>query len=252
MTETSTGRLIAAEFVGTTIVMLGGPGLLVLSGGDIGTLGVAIGFGLSTALAIGVIGAVANPMFSLALWFSKAIGGRELVTDVIGQVTGAIFGAAVIWGLNHNTGRFHLGLNGYEPNADLGAPVTRFEQLGTVLAGELVIATLLVVVLLAAIKEHRSNATVAASVGGAMTIAALLLERISGVGVNPARSLAMAIFSDTDPNALGQVWVFILVPLVAAFGGMLVWLAIDEATIDSTVFDDSVLERMSDSVTGDR
>jgi aquaporin Z len=252
MSAPSIGRLIAAEFVGTTIVMLGGPGLMVLGDGDIGVLGVALGFGLSTALAIGVIGAVANPMFSLALWFAKVVPSRELVSDWIGQFLGALFGAAVIWGLNHNTGRFHLGLNGYEPHSDLGVPVTRFEQLGTVIAAELAIATLLVVVLLAAIKEHRSNATVAASVGGAMTVAALFLHGISGVGANPARSLAMALLSDTDPNALGQVWPFIVVPVVAAFGGLLVWLAIDEATIDDTVFDNTVLEQMGDTVTGDR
>ena len=61
MSETSTGRNVAAEFVGTTIVMLGGPGLIVLGGDDIGPLGVAVGFGLAIAISIGVIGAVANP-----------------------------------------------------------------------------------------------------------------------------------------------------------------------------------------------
>ena len=56
MSESSTGRNVAAEFVGTTIVMLGGPGLLVLGGDDLGPLGVALGFGLAMAISIGVIG----------------------------------------------------------------------------------------------------------------------------------------------------------------------------------------------------
>jgi aquaporin Z len=251
MSDTSTGRLAAAEFVGTTIVMLGGPGLLVLGGPDIGRVGVALGFGLSLAVAIGVIGAVANPMFSLALWFAKAISSRELIADWVGQFVGAIFGAALIFGLAHRT-RFTSGTNGWEPNSGMAAPITHFGSLGVVLAGELVLATILVVVLLSSISEQRSNAASAAFVGGTMTVAALFLGPISGIGVNPARSLAMALFADTDPNALGQVWPFIVVPIVAAFGGLLVWLAIDEATIDSTVFNDTIVESATDALTGDR
>ena len=81
---------IAAEFVGTTIVMVGGPGLLVLGGADIGALGVALGFGVAIVISIGVISAVANPMFSLALWFSKAITTTEAVADWVGQLLGAL------------------------------------------------------------------------------------------------------------------------------------------------------------------
>ena len=80
----------------------------------------------------------------------------------------------------------------------------------------------------------------------------LFLLRIDGGGVNPARSLGSAIFADTDPNALGQVWAFILVPAIGAFGGLVLWLLIDDATIDDTVFDDTVVETGSDTVTGDR
>ena len=251
MSTPTTGRLVAAEFVGTTLVMLGGPGLLILGGDDIGRVGVALGFGLSTALAIGVIGAVANPMFSLALWFGRSITQRELFADWVGQFVGAIFGAAIIFGLN-DTDRFAAGTNGWEPTSDFGAPVTGFQQLGVVIGAELVLGALVVLVLLSAIKEQTSNAAAAAFVGGGVALAALLLQPISGIGLNPARSLATAIFADTDPNALGQVWVFVLVPLVAAFVGLVAYLAIDDSTIDDTVFDDTALETASDAVTGDR
>ena len=52
----------------------------------------------------------------------------------------------------------------------------------------------------------------------------------------------MAIFADTDPNALGQVWVFVLVPMLASFAGLLVWLAISEATIDDTILDETFVD----------
>ena len=55
-------------------------------------------------------------------------------------------------------------------------------------------------------------------------------------------SCRLAIFADTDPNALGQVWVFIVVPLLASFAGLLVWLAISDATIDETLLDETFVD----------
>jgi aquaporin Z len=256
MVEPGSWRLIAAEFVGTTIVMLAGPGVVVLGGDEISRLETAIGFGLATAIAIGVIGALANPMFSLAAWFARGISGRELVCDWVGQFLGAIFGAALVFGLN-DLDRFEVGTNGWQPGdsvasgVDLDIHLTGFADVGVVIAAELLIGVLVVVVLLSAIREQRSNAAVAAFVGGGVVVASLFLFPISGIGINPARSLGMAIFADTDPNALGQVWVFIVIPVVAAFCGMLVWLAISEATIDETVLDDTFVEDITDMVTGD-
>jgi aquaporin Z len=242
MSDTSTGRLVAAEFAGTTIVMIGGPGLIVLGSGSIGPLGVALGFGISIAIAIGVIGAVANPMFSLALWFSRGIATRELFSDWVGQFLGGIFGAALIFGLNDTT-RFTRGVNGWDRSG--------YGELGVVLGGELLLGTIVVVVLLSAISQQRSNSAMAAFTGAAYALGTLLLLDISGAGLNPARSLGAAAFADTDPNALGQVWAFVVVPIVAAFVGTIVWLVIDDATIDDTVFDDTVLEDIVDAVTGD-
>ncbi|HWL43850.1 MAG TPA: aquaporin [Ilumatobacter sp.] len=250
----ATIRAASAEVVGTALVVLGGPGLLVFGGPDIGTLGVAIGFGASLAIAIGVLGAVANPMFSLALWFAKAISLKEAIADWIGQFVGGILGAAILWGLA-NTGGLTVGVNGWQPGdgvgagVDLGITTGPFAELGVVIAAELVFGVILTVVLLSSIKEQRSNATTAAFVGGTATVATLFLLHVSGSGLNPARSLGMAIFADTDPNALGQVWAFIVVPVLAAVGGLMVWLAIDEATIDDTVFDDTVVESVVDAAT---
>ena len=229
MSDLSTVRLIAAEFAGTTVVMLGGPGLMVLGGGSIGTLEAALGFGLAMAIAMGVIGAVANPMFSLALYLARQITPREAVSDWIGQFLGAIFGAALIFGIN-DTERLPSAANGWDRNG--------FGELGSVLAAELVLSVVVVVVLLSAVSQRMSTSAVAAFTGATYGLAMLLLVGIDGGGINPARSLGSAIFADTDPNALGQVWAFILVPLIGAFGGLMLWLRIDDASIDDTVFDD--------------
>ena len=242
VSELSTVRLIAAEFAGTTIVMLGGPGVMVLGGGSIGTLEVALGFGLAVAIAIGVIGAVANPILSLALFLARQLAPRELVSDWTGQFLGGIFGAALIFGIN-DTDRVPSAANGWDHSG--------FAELGSVLAAELVLSVVVVVVLLSAVSQRLSTNSVAAFTGAAYGLAMLFLLRIDGGGINPARSLGSAIFADTDPNALGQVWAFIVVPVVGTFGGLVLWLLIDEATIDDTVFDDTVVETASDVVTGD-
>jgi aquaporin Z len=250
------GRNVAAELVATTLVVLAGPGLLVLGGEAVGPLEVAVASGIAIALAIGVLGAVANPMFSLALWFARGISGREAIGDLVGQLLGAFLGAALIFGMNDTT-RFATGTNGWEPNdgvdagVDVGIHLTGFGALGVVIGAELVLATIVVVVLLSVITQQRSNATMAAFTGAAYAFGTLFLLPISGAGLNPARSLATAVFADTDPNALGQVWVFLVVPVVAAFAGMVVWLLLADATIDDTVFDDTVIEDLSDAITGD-
>lgn len=255
MSSQSAARLAAAEFVGTALVVLGGPGLLVLGGPELGQLGAAIGFGASLAIAIGVLGAVANPMFSLALWLARAITRKELFSDWIGQILGGLFGGAVLWGLT-NTEGLTTGVNGWQPGdgvdsgLDLGVTTGPFAELGVVLAAEFVFAILLVVVLLSAVREQRSNAATAAFVGAAATVATLFLLPISGSGLNPARSLGVAVFSDTDPNALGQVWLFIVIPIVAAVAGLFVWLAISEATVDDTAFDGTFVDDLSDRLPG--
>lgn len=253
MASDTAGRNLAAEFTATTIVMLGGPGLFVLGGDGIGSLEIALASAASMAIAIGVIGAVANPMFSLALVLARAISLREAAVDWAGQFLGAAFGALLIFGMNDTT-RFGTGTNGWEPatdvepGVDLGIHLTGFGSLGVVLAAEFVVGSIVTVVLLSSISQQRSNAAMAAFTGAAYGMGMLFLIGISGGGINPARSLGSAIFADTDPNALGQVWAFVLVPAASAFAGLLVWLAIDDATVDDTVFDDTILDDAADAI----
>ena len=222
--------------------MLGGPGLIVLGAGRSARSRSAFGFGLAIAIAIGVIGAVANPMFSLALYLARQITPREAISDWIGQFLGGIFGAAIIFGIN-DTDRVPSAANGWDHSG--------FAELGSVLAAELVLSVVVVIVLLSAVSQRLSTTSVAAFTGAAYALAMLFLLPHRRRRRQPGASLGSAIFADTDPNALGQVWAFILVPVVGTFGGLVLWLLIDDATIDDTVFDDTFVEAASDTVTGD-
>lgn len=235
-------RNISTELVGSALVMVAGPGAIVLSGGVISDLGVAVTFGVAMALSIAVIGAVANPMFTLALMLVREISPRDALGDWTGQLLGAVVGGALIFGINDLT-RAEVGANGWDRNG--------FGALGSVIAAELVFGILIVVVLLASLAQGFSTAAVATFTGAIYGVAMLTLRGIDGGGVNPARSIGSAIFSDTDPNALGQVWVFVAVPLVAAFAAVFVWLAIDDSEIDDTVFDETILDDAQNVITGD-
>lgn len=234
-------RNIGTEAVATIILMLAGPGLIVLGAGRVDTLAVAVAFGAALAIAIGVIGALANPALSLALFVVREISPRELMQDWIGQFAGGIIGAALIWGINDLT-RSALGSTGWD--------AAGFSELGSVVAAELVFTVVLVVVFLSAMSQGHSKSGIAAFTGAAYTLGMLVLLNISGGGMNPARSLGSALFSDTSPNALGQSIVFIIVPLVAAVAGVFIWLAIDDADVDDTIFDETFVDDLGDKIDG--
>lgn len=231
--STSPSRNVVTELVGTVLVMLAGPGLLSLSGVAATDLTVAVSVGLAMAISIGVIGAVANPLFTLALLVVREISPREAVGDWLGQLGGGLVGGALIFGIN-GWERVSDGANGWDRDG--------FAGIGSVLAAELVFGVVIVVVFLSAMSRGFSISTTAAFTGAAYMIGHLALLDLDGAGLNPARSIGSAVFADTDPGALGQVWLFVLVPLVAALAGVFVWLALDDAEIDDTVFDDTILD----------
>lgn len=233
-------RNVASELVATVVVMLCGPGLIVLGGAD--RLTAAIGFGLAAAIAIGALGAVANPAFSLALLVVREITPREATSDWIGQFAGGVIGGLIIFGIDDLT-RSPVGANGWGRNG--------FAELGSVVSAELVFGVLVVLVLLASMAQGLSRAAVAAFTGAAVTVAHLVVIPIDGGGLNPARSVGSALFTDVDPAALTQVWVFVLVPLVASVAAVFVWLLIDDAEVDDTIFDETFVDDAHDAITGD-
>jgi aquaporin Z len=96
-------KKLAAEFVGTFWLVLGGCGSAVLAamvpGVGIGYLGVSLAFGLTVltmAYAIGHIsGCHLNPAVSIGLWAGKRFPASELVPYILAQVLGGLAGAAV-------------------------------------------------------------------------------------------------------------------------------------------------------------
>ena len=99
-----TARILVAEFIGTMILILGGPGTVIFAqfiGVNVGVLGVAIAFGLSLLCAAYLFGHISgchiNPAVTLAMWALKRTPSKEVPAYLIAQILGALFGGFLIW-----------------------------------------------------------------------------------------------------------------------------------------------------------
>lgn len=214
-----------AEFIGTFTLVLIGCGTAVVSGTEVGMLGIALAFGLAfIAMAYGIgpiSGCHINPAVSLALFTAGRMESRHLAGYIVAQFLGGIIAAAVLLLIlsGHLTGydiaTTGLGQNGwglgYQGEYSQGSAIV-FEFLATLL---------FVIVILGATQQKDAPKHMAGLAIG-LTLAAIHLFGISitGVSVNPARSLGPALF--VGGQAMSQLWVFLLIPSIAGLvGGLL-------------------------------
>ncbi|MDQ3390694.1 MAG: aquaporin [Actinomycetota bacterium] len=221
------GHILAAEFIGTSVLVMGGPGAAILAGPQIGLLGISLAFGISVIAMAYVIGPVSgchiNPAVTLAMLMTRKVSTRQAVFSWIGQVLGGIFGAAVIYGIASGRDGFERG--GFASN---GWDRDSFSGLGSTMVVEIVFTALFVVIVLATTSRRFAPGMGGLVAGLTLTLIHLVTIPVDNTSVNPARSLATAIFADTDPNALGQLWAFIVFPLLGSLVGVIVWLLIDQ------------------------
>src|SRR5215210_3810366 len=98
-------RKLAAEFIGTAWLVLGGCGAAVLAAAfpqlGIGFAGVSLAFGLTVltmAFAIGhVSGCHLNPAVTLGLWAGKRFPASDILPYIVAQVLGGIAGAGLLY-----------------------------------------------------------------------------------------------------------------------------------------------------------
>ena len=134
-----TARILVAELIGTMILILGGPGTIIfgkfIGVNSVGTLGVAIAFGLSLLCAAYLFGHISgchiNPAVTIGMWVLKRTPSRELPAYFVGQILGALIGGALIWAI------VETGDNGGRRQArPQGAVQRSVERLRLALAGQ--------------------------------------------------------------------------------------------------------------------
>jgi aquaporin Z len=216
-------RRLAAELIGTFWLVLGGCGTAVfaiITRGDlsngVGLTGVSLAFGLTVvtgAYALGhVSGGHFNPAVTLGLVAAKRFNPKDAGAYIVAQIVGGIIAIAAIWAIVSGNAGWErkwgsLASNGYGDDRGL-------YSLGAVIIAEIVLTFMFLIIILGATHKKASPAMGGLAIGLALTLIHLISIPISNTSVNPARSIAPAIFEGGD--ALGQVWVFILAPIVGA------------------------------------
>src|SRR5688500_10799708 len=213
-------RKLAAEFIGTAWLVLGGCGSAVLAASfpqfGIGFAGVALAFGLTVltmAYAIGhVSGCHLNPAVSVGLWAGGRFKAAELLPYIVVQVLGAIAGAAVLYAIASGKAGFdvHAGFasNGYDGHSPGGY------SLAAGFVCEVAMTFGFLFVILGSTHGNAPRGFAPIAIGLCLTLIHLVSIPVTNTSVNPARSTGVAVF--VGGWATAQLWLFWIAPIVGA------------------------------------
>ena len=210
------------EFIGTAVLVLFGCGTAVVTGGltagvGLGTMGVitiAMAFGLSIVAMAYVIGNISgchiNPAVSLAMLINKKMNIKDFIGYVVAQVIGAIAGIGILYaiGSNSNLGVESLGANGFGEASAVGL------NMGGAILVEIILTFVFIYTILGVTSDEKKGSVAGIVIGLTLAFVHIIGIPLTGTSVNPARSLAPAIFLGGE--ALKQVWVFIVAPFVGS------------------------------------
>lgn len=216
-------KKLLAEVLGTMILVLFGCGAAVLMGAQIGMLGIALAFGLAIVAAAYGLGAISGAHLNPAVSLGAALAGRmslgEAAAYAAAQIVGAVLGAWVLYLVASGKADYSLATNGLGQNG-FGPGYLGEYSLGAALIFEGVMTFVFVTVILGATAEGAPAGFAGLAIG--LTLAAIHLVgiNVTGVSVNPARSIGPALI--VGGTAISQLWVFIVAPLV---GGALAGIA---------------------------
>lgn len=210
-------KKFTAEFIGTFTLVLFGCGAAVLAGFDIvGQLGIAFAFGLAiVAMAYGIgpiSGCHVNPAVSLGLWAAGRLSLNDMLLYWGAQCLGAIVGAGALYviasGADGYTIANGLGQNGFAG----GSPGDYSLEAGLVFE---IVATFLFLVTILGVTQAGAPVQFAGlAIGLTLAVIHIVGIQVTGVSVNPARSLGPALW--VGGEALAQLWLFIVAPLIGA------------------------------------
>ena len=210
---------LAAEFIGTFWLVLGGCGSAVLAAAfpevGIGLLGVSLAFGLTVmTLAYGlghISGAHFNPAVSVGLWMGGRFEAKELLPYIIAQVTGGIGAAAILYLIATGKPGGEIGgfaANGYGEHSPGGYGLT------AALITEVVMTMMFLIIILGATDKRAPAGFAGIAIGLGLTLVHLISIPVTNTSVNPARSTSQALF--VGDWAIGQLWLFWVAPIVGA------------------------------------
>jgi aquaporin Z len=218
-------RALTAEFIGTFMLVasLFGTGLY----GVMGAIGVALAVGVVAVALTASIGAVSGGHYNPAVTIGLMAGGRFQAIDALGYIVAQCLGAVV-------AGAMFVYVVGTGKSATLLGVANGFDALSpnksgmvAVFAIEFVLTAFLLMVVMGATGKKAPAGFAAIAIGLALAGIHLISIPVSNTSVNPARSLAAALWA--GPTAMSQLWLFWVAPLLGGLTGGLIgrWFAED-------------------------
>ena len=216
-------KKLAAEFSGTSWLVLGGCGSAVLAcnfpDAGIGFLGVSLAFGLTVLTMAYTVGHISgghfNPAVSFGLWAGGKFSMKDLPGYIIAQVIGGIAAGGVLLLIASGNADFSLdggfASNGYGEHSPGGYSMM------ACLITEVVLTAMFLLVILGSTDKKAPAGFAPIAIGLCLTLIHLISIPVTNTSVNPARSLGVAIFA--GGWAISQVWLFWVAPIVGAIIG---------------------------------
>jgi aquaporin Z len=213
MADTSTtAQKVAAEALGTFVLVFIGCGTAIFSGGDYVAIGLA--FGLTVLAGAYAFGRISGAHFNPAVSVGAALGGRmawrQVPLYVGSQLAGAIAAGLALFVLVQGIEDYDVGTSGLAQNA-FGDEGSGYAWWAAFLAELILTAIFLYVILAVTDARNEHPALAPAAIGLTLSMIHFASIGLTGTSVNPARSIGVGLFAGSD--AIVQLWLFILAPL---------------------------------------
>ncbi|SDE34037.1 aquaporin Z [Mucilaginibacter pineti] len=218
-----------AEFLGTMVLVLMGCGSAVIAGANgttgVGLLGIAFAFGLSVvamAYAIGHIsGCHINPAITIGMVVAGRMKSSEAIPYIIAQILGAIAGAGILLLIASGKEGYSIAVNGLGQNGYDAASPGHYSLLAGFIAETIFTFIFLLVIFGATSTKNIHGGFAGLSIGLSLVLIHIVGIPVTGVSVNPARSIGPALF--TGNIAISQLWLFIAAPVLGSVLSAVVW-----------------------------
>jgi aquaporin Z len=250
-------KKLAAEFVGTAILVVIAVGVatesfgFALFGGRLSGNGLPLGGSLAagivaTALSFGLVlialvyaigpisGCHVNPAVTMGFIAAGRMKLAEGVAYMVAQFAGAIAGAYLLWGMFDQVPHYSKSVQGLGTDGWGKYSLLHLSEGGAFLV-EVVLTFVFVSVVLFATHKAAIQGAAGVAIGMALVVVHLIGIPLTGTSVNPARSLGPALV--VGGHAIGQVWLFIVAPLVGGIVAAVVHLVIADRSKDELVGD---------------
>jgi aquaporin Z len=217
-----------AELIGTLILVFIGCGSAVIAGGWVGTgyaySSIAFAFGLAVLAMVYAIGGISgchiNPAITVSMLIAKKISAKDAALYIVFQCIGGIIGAGILYGIAVGTPAFDINITGLGQNG-YGLGYNGGYDLVSALIAEVALTFMFVLVVHGSTHQRVPRGFAGLAIGLALTMVHIVGIPITGTSVNPARSLGPAVF--VGGEALSQLWLFILAPILGGVLAALVW-----------------------------